>query len=185
MFLESIGEKSLSTIGLDKILVIAWGAFSSTWLVANSQNFVTVICRMSEGGYTNQRMFQVLSIMHRANYRYLNFNHCSSKQQPLKTVGKTEFWNWNNLVILRGKFTFDLMGRSFTVNIFPSVKLNLDSPHKFMVKIPGWKYGFKMVKIHILCIDLRVVCMLTVAPDTCWVGISALQHGLVLNHPLT
>ncbi len=40
----------------------------------------------------------------------------SSEQQPLKTMGKTRILtNWNNLVILRGKFTLDLMGESFTV----------------------------------------------------------------------
>ncbi len=43
-----------------------------------------------------------------------------------------------------------------------------------------WKCGFKMVKTHILCIELRV----TAVPNTCWVGVSALQHGLALNHPL-
>ncbi len=63
----------------------------------------------------HQRMFQVLSIMHCPNGWYLNFNRCSSEQQSLKTVGKTEFWNWNLFVTLRGEFTFDLMGRSFTV----------------------------------------------------------------------
>ncbi len=41
-----------------------------------------------------------------------------------------------------------------------------------------------MVKIRISCIELRVVCTLAVAPDTCWVEVSALQRGLVLNHPL-
>ena len=41
-----------------------------------------------------------------------------------------------------------------------------------------------MVKIHILCIELRVVSTLTTVLDTCWVAVSALQHGPVLNHPL-
>ncbi len=41
-----------------------------------------------------------------------------------------------------------------------------------------------MVKLHILCIELRVVSTLTSVLDTCWVAVSALQHGPVLNHPL-
>ena len=35
-----------------------------------------------------------------------------------------------------------------------------------------------------LCIECCVVCTLINVPDTCWVGVSAMQHGLVLNHPL-
>ncbi len=81
----------------------------------------------------NQRMFQVLSIMHCINDWYLNFKRCTSEQQPLKTVGKMEFWNWNNLEILRGEFTFDFIGQS-------SVKMNVDLPHIFMVKIPILKW---------------------------------------------
>ena len=47
---------------------------------------------------------------------YFNFNHyCNSEQQPLKTLGKMEFWNWNNSVLLSGKFIFDFIGQSFTV----------------------------------------------------------------------
>ncbi len=38
-----------------------------------------------------QRMFKVLPVVHRVKDWYLNFNRCSSEQQPLKTVGKTEF----------------------------------------------------------------------------------------------
>ena len=57
-----------------------------------------------------QRMFQVLSVVHCVNDWYLIFNRCSSEQHPLKTVGKMEFWNWNNLAMMRGEFTFDLMG---------------------------------------------------------------------------
>ena len=34
---------------------------------------------------------------------YLNFNGCSSEQDLLKTIGKTEFWNYKNLDILRGE----------------------------------------------------------------------------------
>ncbi len=70
---------------------------------------------------------------HCVNYWYWNFNRCNSEQQPLKTVGKTEFWN--NFVILWSEFTFDLMGRSFIVIGTPFVNLNLDSPHTFMVKL--------------------------------------------------
>ena len=62
---------------------------------------------------------------------------------------------------------------------YPSVKLSNEygiiASHFY-----GDKYDFKMVQIHILCIKLRVVCTLTVVHGTC----SALQHGLVLNHPL-
>ncbi len=32
-------------------------------------------------------------------YWYWNFNRCSSEQQPLKYVGKTEFWNGNERII--------------------------------------------------------------------------------------
>ena len=32
--------------------------------------------------------------------------------------------------------------------------------------------------------ELCVVCTLTTVPNTCWVGVSALQHGLVLSYPL-
>ncbi len=49
-------------------------------------------------------MFQVLSVMHCVNV-WLNFNRCNNEQHPLNTVGKTTFWNWNNLDILRGEFT--------------------------------------------------------------------------------
>ncbi len=41
-----------------------------------------------------------------------------------------------------------------------------------------------MVKIHVLYIELRAVSTLTAVLDTCWVAVSALQHGPVLNHPL-
>ncbi len=101
--------------------------------------------------------FKVLFVMHCVNYRYLNFNRCSREQRPLKTVGKAEFWNWNNLVILRGEFTFDLMGRSFTV-----ISTRLSRWIWIRLVFLWWKYGLKMVKIYILCIELRVVCTLTV-----------------------
>ena len=42
-----------------------------------------------------------------------------------------------------------------------------------------------MVKFHIIL--HRVMCGVDVdhiVPTTCWVGVSVLQHGLVLNHPL-
>ncbi len=52
-----------------------------------------------------QRVYQVLSVMHCVSHRYKNFNRCSSDQHPLKTLEKTEFWNWNNLAISRGEFT--------------------------------------------------------------------------------
>ncbi len=43
-----------------------------------------------------------------------------------------------------------------------------------------------MINIHFVHSPHRVVCTLTVVPDmyTCWVEVSALQHGPVLNHPL-
>ena len=100
-------------------------------------------------------------------------------QQSLKTVRKMEFWNWNNLVISRGEFTFDLMRRSFTV-----IGPRLSSWIWIRLAFLWWKCCFKMVKIHILCIELRVVCTLTAVPNTRWIGVSALQHGPVLNHPL-
>ncbi len=53
-------------------------------------------------------------------------------------------------------FHFWLDGTKLHIHGYPSVKLNLDSPDNFMMK-----YGFKMVNIHILCIELRVVCTLT------------------------
>ncbi len=34
--------------------------------------------------------------IHCINNWYLNSNHCSSDQKELKTVGKMEYWNWNN-----------------------------------------------------------------------------------------
>ena len=85
-------------------------------------------------------MFQVLSVMHCVNDWYLNFNCCSSEQQPLKTVGKMEFWNWNNLAILRGEFTFDLTGRSFTF-----LSTHLSSWISICLVFLWWKYSFKMV----------------------------------------
>ena len=74
--------------------------------------------------------------MHCVRYWYWNFRSCSSEQQPLKIVGKTEFWNWNNF-ILRGEFTFDLKLHSHK---YPSVKMNLESGHNYL----WWKYGFKI-----------------------------------------
>ena len=83
-------------------------------------------------------------------------------------------------MILRGEFTFHLMGRSFTVICTrPSTWIWI------RLTFIWWKCDFKMVKNHILCVELRVVCTLTAVPDTCWAGVSALQHGPVLNHPLT
>ena len=107
-------------------------------------------------------MFQVLSVMQCVNNWYLNFNCCSSEQHPLKTVGKTQtFWNWKNLEILRGEFTFDFTKlHSFT---YPCVKLNLDWPLNFIVKIQFWKFA----KIYILCdIELSLVCTLTAVYQT-------------------
>ena len=37
----------------------------------------------------------------------LNRNSSGTGEKQLKTAGKTKFWNWNNLAILRGEFTFD------------------------------------------------------------------------------
>ena len=48
------------------------------------------------------------------------------------------------------------------------------SPHSCMVK--------NSFKNHILCIELREVCTLTVVLDICWVEVSAQQHGPVLKH---
>ena len=98
-------------------------------------------------------MFQVLSHMHCVNYWYLNFNGCSSEQHPLKTVGKTEIWNWNNLVILRGEFTFDLMERSCTV-----IATHLSSWIWIRLTFLWWKYGFKMVKITFVHRVIMVMC---------------------------
>ncbi len=118
--------------------------------------------------------------MHCGNFCSLNSNRCSSEQQLLKTVEKTEFWNWNNLVILRGEFTFDLMERSFTV-----IGIRLSCWIWIRLTFLWWKCDFKMVKNQILCIELRVVSTLTAVPYTCLVEVSALQHGPVLNHPLS
>ncbi len=56
----------------------------------------------------------------------------------------------------------------------------------FAFHICGENYDFKIVKIYIWCncIELCVECTLTVVLDTCWVRVSALQHGLVSNHHL-
>ncbi len=127
-----------------------------------------------------RRMFQVLYVMHCVNYWYLNFNCCSSKQQLLNT-GKDGVLKlkYVNFVILRGKFTFDVMGGSITI-----ISTQLSSWIWICVTFLWWKYSFKMVKIHILCIEFSVVCMLTWVPDLCWAGVSALQLGPVLNHTL-
>ena len=57
-------------------------------------------------------------------------------QQQLKTVEKTDFWNWNNLVILRGKFTFNLTGQSFIVIGTP-----MSSWIWIRLTFLWWKYG--------------------------------------------
>ncbi len=41
-----------------------------------------------------------------------------------------------------------------------------------------------MVKNHIFCTDVCVVLTAEQNTMSCSVGVSALQHGLVLNHPL-
>ncbi len=106
-----------------------------------SQNFknfhsLSFMCRL-----LNQRMYQVLSIMHCINNWYISINCFSSEQQPLKTLGETKFWNWNNLAIFRGKFTFDLMGRSFTV-----ISTRLSSWIWNCLTFLWWKHGFQIVK---------------------------------------
>ena len=64
----------------------------------------------------------------------LNINR---EQHPLKTVRKTELWNWNNFEILRGEYSLlTWWDGSFTVA--KSVKMNLDSPRIFMAKTPCW-----------------------------------------------
>ena len=55
-----------------------------------------------------QRMYQGWFVVHCVNYWCSHFNCFSSKQQPLKTMGKMEFWKWNILAILRSEYTFDL-----------------------------------------------------------------------------
>ena len=66
---------------------------------------------------------------------------------------------------LRGKFTFDLMGRSFSLlSSWTLIRLSF-----FLMKIWFWN-----------CFFLR--CFFCI--ESIWVGVSALQHGLVLNHPL-
>ncbi len=109
-----------------------------------------------------QRMSQGMSVMH-----CVNFNRCSSEQQLLKTVRKTVFWNRNNLTILRGEFTFDLMGRI----LLHSHEYYLELAHFKL----GWKKKFQMVKIYILW---RVVYTLNVVEDTtCWVETAHCSMG--------
>ncbi len=126
-----------------------------------------------------KRMFEVLSIMPCMNYWYLNFNHCSREQQPLKPMGKTAFWNWNNLTILRRTFPFDLMGQS--CSHVPVCKYEYGITSHF--------YGKRVAKCkHSQCIVHRVtwLCRVHVNRGTRHMPgcDSALQHGPALNHPL-
>ncbi len=52
-----------------------------------------------------QRMFQVLSVMLGVNCWY-SYYHCSSEQQPLEVVGKTEFETEITLQILERQIHF-------------------------------------------------------------------------------
>ena len=74
------------------------------------------------------RMFQVLFVMHCVNYRYLNLEFKFSDNRHWKPFGRQSFETEINMVILRGEFTFYLMGRSFTV------VSNLGSPHIYAHK---------------------------------------------------
>ena len=78
--------------------------------------------------------------MHCVNYWCLNVNRCGSEQQVLKTIEKRsfetertwKFWETNSLLIWwEGEHSHK----------YSSVKMNLESPHIFMMKC-----GFKMVK---------------------------------------
>ena len=67
---------------------------------------------------------------------------------------------------------------TFEASQILSVKMNPELPHIFMVK-----NSFEIVNIHILCIELCEVCMLTGTGHMLgWDN--ALQHGSVFNHPL-
>ncbi len=81
--------------------------------------------------------------------------------------------------LLRGECTFDLMGRNFTCSQSYVPVSQVESRFAF-----HGENGFKMVKIYILSIELCAACTLTTVPNTCWVGVSVLQHELLLNHPL-
>ncbi len=79
--------------------------------------------------------------MHCINYQYVNFNRATAiENRGTDIVLKlTQHGNFKN------KFTFDMMGRSFTV----INTQNLEPLQTFLKR----KYTFKIVKIHIVCID--------------------------------
>ena len=138
-------------------------------------NHVSII--ISNRGLDHE-MYQGLSVMHCVNYWYLNFYHCSIEQHPLKEVGKTEVWNWNNLAILKGKLNY----------------FWLDHSQKWIWKcltFLWWKYDFWLVKMRIMYIKSRVMCLLTVILDVHWVGtVRALRnepvdryHYIIISSP--
>ena len=96
---------------------------------------------------------------------YLRFNCCTASNTYWKPWERQLFWNWNNLAILKGEFTFDLMGHNFTAIRNQPVKMNLELPHICMVKILLFQNG---TNSHLVAAELCVICTLTMVPNTCW-----------------
>ncbi len=127
-------------------------------------------------------MFQGMSILHCIiciNYCYLNFNCCSSELATvIENSGKDK------------SFGTEITWQFCEAN---SLWTWMDEASHWL---PGWKdksgiashfcheIGFQNHINSFLCIDLCVVCTLTMVPDTLWAGVSLLRHGPVLNHPL-
>ena len=74
---------------------------------------------------------------------------------------KNGILNWNNLVILKGEFTFDLIGRSFKLVSRPTRLLKLIWNRFPFYRNTGWLFGLGVIMVPIMlphkCVQIFIL----------------------------